>query len=97
MMSHKKKYLNHFEYGEQDFVPCEICKNTAHDIHHIKFKSHGGNNDIENLMALCRTCHDKAHSNKSLYEQSYFQTVHQKFMLNHGTNTNSIKPHKRVQ
>ena len=35
----------------------------AVDIHHILFKSLGGNDDIENLIALTRDEHDEAHNN----------------------------------
>ena len=83
MLKHKRKYLNYFGYGEQDIVPCEICGSPASDIHHIKHKSQSGNNDIENLMALCRHCHDMAHSDKSIYETSYFEAVHLKFLSNY--------------
>ena len=55
--------MDHFGYGEQDFIPCENCCSKSVDIHHLKFKSLGGKDEIENLIALCRTCHEKAHNN----------------------------------
>jgi 5-methylcytosine-specific restriction endonuclease McrA len=64
MQAHTKIYLRYFGYGEQDFVPCESCGKRATEIHHLVFKSHGGQNNIENLCAICRTCHNKAHENK---------------------------------
>ena len=48
-------------YDVSDFMPCEICKQQAVDIHHIDSRGMGGSNTkdiIENLMALCRSCHD---------------------------------------
>jgi len=60
MKPYTKTYLNHFGYGEQDFIPCEICKARAVDIHHIEARGMGGSkksDNIENLMALCRKCH----------------------------------------
>ena len=59
MKKHIKIYREHF--GIEDYYPCEVCGLKATDIHHIKYKSRGGKDEIENLMALCRSCHDKAH------------------------------------
>lgn len=67
MKKHTKIYLDYFEYGEQDFIPCENCGKKAVDIHHIEVKGMGGSKAkdyIENLIALCRKCHELAHSNE---------------------------------
>jgi 5-methylcytosine-specific restriction endonuclease McrA len=61
MKRHVKNYLKAHGYGEQDIIPCEECGGVAVDIHHKKFKSQGGTDDVENLIALCRKCHDRAH------------------------------------
>jgi len=37
---------------------CEYCGKKAIDPHHIIYRSHGGDNKKENIVALCRTCHD---------------------------------------
>ena len=37
---------------------CEFCGKRAVDAHHIKYRSHGGNNLLKNLIALCRSCHE---------------------------------------
>jgi 5-methylcytosine-specific restriction endonuclease McrA len=60
MKKHVKNYMRHYKYGEQDIIFCG-CGQQAVDIHHIKLKSCGGTDDVENLIALCRKCHDKAH------------------------------------
>lgn len=59
-MNYIQKYKKHHNIGEQDIVLCE-CGRVAVDIHHKKFKSQGGTDDINNLVALCRECHKKAH------------------------------------
>ena len=64
MKNHTKVYLKHFGYGIEDFIPCECCGDRAVDIHHIKARGMGGvkNNRldiIENLQAVCRSCHTK--------------------------------------
>ena len=60
MKAHTKIYLQKMGYDESDFIPCEICSHKAVDIHHIEARGMGGTgkkDDIENLMALCRSCH----------------------------------------
>lgn len=52
--------MEYFGFGEQDFVPCEICGIRATDVHHIDNRAMGGSklkDYIENLAALCRGCH----------------------------------------
>lgn len=65
MKRHTKIYIDFFKYGEQDFIPCEYCGSRAVDVHHIERRGAGGdpkgNKDkIENLVGLCRDCHNKA-------------------------------------
>jgi len=66
---HTKVYMQFFDYGEQDFVMCEMCQqDRAVDIHHIQGRGMGGSKEkdfIENLMGLCRECHNKAESDSS--------------------------------
>jgi len=78
MIEYKKIYLNHFDYCEQDYIPCENCGNRAADIHHLKFKSQGGRDEINNLMALCRECHSKAHELKEFNEK--LRNIHEKIV-----------------
>jgi hypothetical protein len=69
LKKHISIYLKQRNYGEQDFIPCEACKAEgktvrACDIHHVSMKGMGGSKHkdcIENLIALCRGCHDHAH------------------------------------
>lgn len=62
MKRHVKNYLKATGYGIQDVILCERCAFVAVDIHHIKYKSQGGSDEYENLIALCRDCHIKAHA-----------------------------------
>jgi predicted restriction endonuclease len=64
LKKHTKIYLNYFGYDTTDFIPCEICGNQAVDINHIEARGMGGNpkgdkDEIENLMAVCRSCHEE--------------------------------------
>ena len=82
MMPYKQKYLKHFGYGEQEYVFCERCKDEAVDIHHIHPKGMGGSklmDNIENLMALCRVCHNMAHSEH--IKKDELQTLHDRFLI----------------
>lgn len=68
MQKHTKIYFNHFGIyydqasGWHDPIPCENCGFPAVDIHHIEGRIGEHANHINNLIALCRKCHDKAHS-----------------------------------
>lgn len=59
MQKHTKTYFKAYGYDESDFIPCEICGQTAVDTHHIKSRGRGGKDEPENLMALCRKDHIK--------------------------------------
>lgn len=68
MKNHTKVYFKAFGYDTNSWIPCEVCRATAVDIHHIESRGMGGSkhaDTIENLMALCRECHvefgDKKH------------------------------------
>jgi hypothetical protein len=64
MKKHTKVYMDFFDYGEQDFIPCEMCGSKAVDVHHLMKQSKFGNKKekdyIENLIGVCRDCHNKA-------------------------------------
>ena len=79
MKPHTKIYLTHFNYSEVDFIPCECCGQKAVDIHHIESRGMGGSrktDTIDNLMALCRTCHIDL-GDKKQYKEKLIQ-IHQK-------------------
>ena len=65
MKKHVINYLKFYDIGDQDRPICEYCgKYWIVDIHHILFRSKNGKDNIENLIGLCRYCHNKAHSSK---------------------------------
>ena len=77
MQKHTKVYYKYFDYGEQDIILCEACGRPAVDIHHINGRGEG-KDVIENLIALCRDCHNKAH--KSKISKSELQYIHNCFL-----------------
>lgn len=90
MKKHTKIYLDSFGYPPDPsiHIPCEIgkneynnCLNKATDIHHIDARGMGGSKDkdrIENLMALCRNCHNDYGDIKK-YKEFLF-AIHKKRM-----------------
>jgi len=87
MKAHVKNYLKHFGYGEQDIILCECCHKVATDLHHIKYKSRGGGDEVENIISLCRKCHTLAH-NEELSE-SDLQYIHNNVLA--GNNKQFLK------
>lgn len=51
---------------DRDNHTCQICagKDTQLEVHHIIPKSQGGSNRMENLITLCKNCHEKIHKNE---------------------------------
>ena len=81
MKKHTQIYMKFFGYGIEDFIGCEVCGNKAVDIHHINSRGMGGSQDkdkIENLMAVCRMCHEK-YGDKKEYLELLKQT-HERFI-----------------
>ena len=46
----------------RDEFTCQLCGSHRHlQIHHIEPRSKGGDNSEDNLLTLCRDCHDGVH------------------------------------
>lgn len=70
MKTHVTNYHKARGLEPGDFIGCEICGCKAVDIHHIEPKGLGGSKKLdkaENLIALCRLCHMRAHNLKEPY------------------------------
>lgn len=87
MQKHVKVYIEFFDYCEQDWIGCEKCLKTSVDIHHIDSKGMGGTSldkdYIENLIALCRECHNKAHA--SIQFNQELKQIHLNHLENYRT------------
>jgi 5-methylcytosine-specific restriction endonuclease McrA len=68
--------MDYFGYGIQDFIPCECCENRCVDVHHILTRKKRPDliNDINNLMGLCRKCHEDYGDREPFLE--YLQKIH---------------------
>jgi hypothetical protein len=82
MQHYIKVYLDYFDYGEQDVILCEKCGARASDIHHIYGRSESGD-VIENLIALCRPCHSRAHASTEYFSKEDFYKIHSNFIRTH--------------
>lgn len=78
MKQYTKTYLDYFGYTTADFIPCEICGSKSVDIHHVWARSIRKDleNDITNLMALCRV-HHIAYGDKKQF-RDWLQEIHNK-------------------
>jgi 5-methylcytosine-specific restriction endonuclease McrA len=41
---------------------CRVCRKPGHDVHHIEFKSRGGEDSVANCVLLCRDDHSMVHA-----------------------------------
>jgi len=76
MKKYTKVYFDFFGLTIADFVSCEICGTKSTEIHHILNRSHRKDleNEITNLMAVCRSCHVEYGDKKQYIE--YLQKIH---------------------
>lgn len=86
MKKYTKIYFDFFGYTTADFIPCEVCGAKSVDTHHIIARSIARNliNHISNLMAVCRSCHDKYGDKKQ--HKEFLLDKHIKFMNDNGKN-----------
>ncbi len=75
----------------RDGYCCRHCKGKTKDkrleVHHIIFRSENGSDEEDNLITLCKTCHDALHQGKVALKKK----GKKKGQLNHATQMNSIR------
>lgn len=73
--------MDYFGYSETEFMPCEICGARIADIHHLvpKSLSKAKVNLIDNLIGVCRDCHDNCHRNNNFNQEAML--IHRKKLL----------------
>ena len=58
----RKRESLHKELVQKYGKKCHYCSaKDSLDIHHLKPLSHGGDNDITNLVLICQDCHEGLH------------------------------------
>lgn len=72
VLNNKELYSKGVNYGyantksyvlARDKYTCQNCKKKDKrlEVHHIVYRSKGGSNKADNLITLCKICHDKIH------------------------------------
>ena len=74
----------------RDNYICQHCKGKSKDskleVHHIVFRRNNGSDEADNLITLCKTCHDKLHKNEIKLNGGKIKS-----QLKHATQMNSIR------
>ncbi len=60
-----------FKVLERDEFKCQRCGYAFLEVHHID--GNRENNDLNNLITLCRKCHFEIHAIEYLVPTSYYQ------------------------
>jgi len=61
----KKEYARAIEaFGDS----CVYCGSPYIEMHHVKFRSQGGRGKYRNLIPLCKTHHNRAHTDREFSE-----------------------------
>lgn len=100
VLNNKWLYQKGINYGfantkayvlDRDNYICQHCNGKSKDsrihVHHIIFRRNGGSDEPENLICLCKTCHDKLHND----EITLNLKGKKKSQLKHATQMNSIR------
>jgi len=70
------------EIRERDDFHCQLCGTKQgeiqHDVHHIDYDK--SNNDEQNLISLCRSCHTKTNGNRDYWIQ-FFQSQNKAYEI----------------
>ena len=75
-----KKAKQMYEKIVEEQRYCQLCGSTNWlEIHHIMYRSQGGNNDERNLIRLCKKCHEMVHSNKRKWQRFLLDKQHNKY------------------
>lgn len=99
VLSKKWLYQKGINYGfantkayvlDRDNHTCQYCKGKSKDskleVHHIVFRRNNGSDEPENLICLCKTCHDQLHDGNITLKGGKA-----KGHLKHATQMNSIR------
>lgn len=99
VLTNRQLYSKGINYGyantksyvlSRDKHICQNCKGRSKEkrleVHHIVYRSKGGSDKAENLMTLCKVCHDKVHDNTIKLKGGKL-----KGNLLHATQMNSIR------
>ena len=64
---------------ERDNYSCSICGSTEWiEVHHLKYRSKGGTDNLDNLICLCDICHAKQHEGENVHNIMMKQISHRR-------------------
>lgn len=76
-MTSKEKKIYQQIVEEQPY--CQLCGSPYNlHIHHIRYGACGRKTYIGNLIRLCKSCHDKIHSNKRYWQPILIKMIDEK-------------------
>jgi predicted restriction endonuclease len=56
----------HRQVLQRDGWRCQLCGSMQRlQVHHLKFRGHGGSDSAENLITLCAACHEQVHRSRN--------------------------------
>lgn len=61
-----KKYFKSRWIDYADYLWCEACWALSVDVHHIRWRIWDNAEEPENLIALCRDCHNWVHKHNTV-------------------------------
>ena len=97
-MNYKDIYYKEMGLDKEWAIPCEVCNAPATEIHHITPRGMGGSkkrDNIENLMAVCRACHNEADFGTELPREK-LQKIHLSYIEYRSRSNNKLQdPFKR--
>lgn len=61
----------------RDSAKCVECGATEHlEVHHIRYRSQDGTDELDNLVTLCAVCHAEKHKDESIYNLMQSRLAH---------------------
>jgi 5-methylcytosine-specific restriction endonuclease McrA len=56
----------HQQILRRDGWRCQLCGSMQNlEVHHMRFRSHGGDDSEQNLITLCAECHARVHQTRT--------------------------------
>lgn len=75
----------------RDNYTCQYCKGKSKDnklhTHHVIYRSKGGTDRPDNLLTMCKTCHDKLHDGLITLNRKHIKNLN----LNYATHMNVLQ------
>ena len=74
--AHIKNFVKFWNLAPDQPLKCWHCQlKLANDLHHIIFRSQGGSDEVENLIPLCRDCHNAVHLKRKISAEKLLNIV----------------------